>query len=138
MTTPADPLARVRELAEGRVCTDTVKVYIPGQFNPDTWETTPDIVLWEGPGAILPDRAADVTVTVQDGQGTPVSRSGRYRLFTPISAPVATAEHTVTLTVARDPDAAGRMWRVESVERSSAPVLRLTWLRYDSTANGGN
>ncbi|GHG05683.1 DUF6093 family protein [Streptomyces filamentosus] len=134
MTTPVDPLARARELAEARICTDTVKIYTPGVFNPDTWESTPHVVLWEGPGAILPDREADVAVTVQDGQGTPMSRSGRYRLLTPVSAP----EHTVTLTVARDPDAAGRMWRDELAERSSMPVLRLTWLRYDATANGGN
>ncbi|MEW1700353.1 DUF6093 family protein [Streptomyces sp. NPDC091278] len=138
MTTPTDPLARVRELAEARVCTDRVRIYIPGNFNPDTWESTPDVVLWEGPGSILPDRAADVRVTVGDGQGTPVSRTGRYRLFTPISAPVATAEHTVTLTTSADPDATGRRWRVDAPVRTSVPVLRLTWLTYDTTANGGS
>ncbi|MFC8895793.1 DUF6093 family protein [Streptomyces cinereoruber] len=138
MTTPADPLARARAVAEKRVCTDTVRIYIPGVFNPDTWESTPDVVLWEGAGAVLPDRAADVTVTVQDGHGTPVSKAGRYRMFTPLSAPVATPEHTVTLTASADPDATGRKWKVESVERSSAPVLRLTWLTYDTTANGGS
>ncbi|MFE0640144.1 DUF6093 family protein [Streptomyces sp. NPDC058877] len=138
MTMSADPLARARAVAEKRVCTDTVRIYIPGTFDPDTWETTPDIVLWEGVGAVLPDHASDVTVTVQDGQGTPVSKMGRYRMFTPLSAPVPTLEHTVALIASADPDAVGRKWRVQAVERSSAPVLRLTWLTYDTTANGGS
>ncbi|WP_153450703.1 DUF6093 family protein [Streptomyces smaragdinus] len=138
MTTSTDRFAAIRHLAETRVLTDTVKIYIPGTLDPDTWETLPDIVLWEGPGMVLPDRSPDMTVTVQDGQSTPVTETGRYRMFTPVAAPLATLEHTVTLTASADPAAVGRKWLVDSVERSSVPVLRLTWLTYDTTLNDGS
>ncbi|MFJ4412984.1 DUF6093 family protein [Streptomyces sp. NPDC088925] len=140
MTTPVGglPLDAARRAVEARVLRDRVKVFQPGVFDPDTWETTPDVVLWEGPGAILPDRSPDVTVTVQDGQGTPVGKTGTYRLLMPLSAPVPTREYKVTLTASEDADALGRLWTVDEVERSSISVLRTTWLRYDTTLNGGN
>ncbi|MFD8592472.1 DUF6093 family protein [Streptomyces sp. NPDC059637] len=60
MTTQADRFAGARAVAETRVLTDTVKIYVPGTFDPDTWETLPDVVLWEGPGAVHPDEPKSV------------------------------------------------------------------------------
>ncbi|MEU2592993.1 DUF6093 family protein [Streptomyces albidoflavus] len=141
MTTPVGgrlPLDAARRVIEARVLTDQVKLFMPGTFDPDTWETTPDIVLWEGPGLLLPDRSPDLTVTVQDGQGTPVGKTGKYRLLTPVDAPIATSEYRVTLTASADADAVGRLWTVGDVERSSAAVVRTTWLSYDTTLNNGS
>ncbi|WP_329127308.1 DUF6093 family protein [Streptomyces sp. NBC_01465] len=140
MTTPVGglPLESARRVVEQRVLTDAVKIFIPGVFDPDTFEQTPDTIIWEGPGAILPDHGADVTVRLTDGQGTSVGTSGRYRMLTPISAPTPTAEHRITLTASKDPDAAGRIWTLDSVERTSTPVIRVSWLKYDTTLNNGS
>ncbi|MFF3976959.1 DUF6093 family protein [Streptomyces sp. NPDC001828] len=135
-------LAAVTAIIEAKVLVDRVRIYIPGavHVDPDTMKEVhdPDVVLWEGPGALLPDRNPDITLHLADQQFTPVGAAGRYKLLTPVSAPTATPQHRVTVLAGRDPDAAGRVWSVLGVERSSHPVVRTTWLGYETTANGGS
>ncbi|MGW3651067.1 DUF6093 family protein [Streptomyces sp. NPDC000878] len=144
MTTPAGglPLEAARRMVETRLLADTVRFFLPGEpyIDPDTLQEVPGepTIIWEGAGAIQPDRSPDVTVRLNDGTGTPVATSGRYRMLTPVDAPVAKGEHSVTLTASGDADAVGRIWEVDSVERSSTPVVRVTWLTYDSSANDGS
>jgi hypothetical protein len=140
MTTPTSgsPYERARQLAEEKALTDRVKIFIPGVFDPDTFEQLPDTVIWEGPGAIRPDTRQDLNIRLDDGQGTVVGEMGAYRLLTPLAAPTAPSDAVVTFTACDDDAAIGRRWSVDSVERGSHQVLRTTWLTYETTANDGS
>jgi hypothetical protein len=140
MTAPVGrlPLDAAIRMVERRLLTDTVRFYKPGGTDPDTFEPLPDVVVWEGPGAIMPDHSTDVTLRLADGQSTAVGTTGRYRLLTPLTAPIPTSEHSITLVRSKDPFAVGRIWKTEGTERSSHPVVRTTWLTYDTTANNGS
>ncbi|MFD9792098.1 DUF6093 family protein [Streptomyces sp. NPDC059070] len=145
MSVPAKglTLGGVSAIIESRILTDEVRIYIPGavHVDPDTLKETrdPDVVVWEGPGAVLPDRSPDVTLHLADQRYTPIGAAGRYRLLTPVSAPTAVPQqHRVTVLTGKDPDIVGRTWTVLGVERSTHPVVRTTWLGYETTNNGGS
>ncbi|MFE9553111.1 DUF6093 family protein [Streptomyces sp. NPDC006703] len=135
-------LGTVSAIVEAKVLVDRVRLYIPGvvHVDPETMKEVhdPDVVLWEGPGALLPDRNPDIALHLADQQYTSVGAAGRYKLLTPVTAPTATPQHRVTVLSGRDPDATGRIWTVLGVERSSHPVVRTTWLGYETTNNGGS
>ncbi|WP_373865157.1 DUF6093 family protein [Streptomyces rishiriensis] len=112
-------------MVEKKILTNKVRIYRPGEpvFNPDTgqYEPGPPSTIYEGPGAIFPTGGPSVVLHLA-GQAYVDDTPSRYRLLTPLSAPVASREDTVAVVEAEDESAIGRTWRV--VLPAVAGVLR--------------
>ncbi|MFI1720305.1 DUF6093 family protein [Streptomyces sp. NPDC020489] len=66
--------------------------------------------------------------------------SSKFKLITPLDAPVASREDTVSVVNAADPAAIGRTWRVLDVgQTSTLAVVRTTFLDQNtqSSTSGG-
>ncbi|MFH8841921.1 DUF6093 family protein [Streptomyces sp. NPDC017868] len=112
--------------------TSKIRIYRPGEpvFNPDTgqYEPRPPVTVYEGPGAIFPAGGPSVVLHLA-GQAYVDDTPSRYRLLTPLSAPVASREDTVTVVETADAAAIGRTWRVLDLgDTSTLSVVRTTWV----------
>lgn len=116
-------LTGIAALVNGMILLDTVRITRPatGQpvFNPDTGEYTyPDPeTVYEGRGAVqTAGTAAEVVAVPSANQPWVAETRSKYRLLTPLSAPVAEKDMLVSvITVHEGGDLAllGRQWRVQ-------------------------
>lgn len=134
MSTPTEglTLGAVSELIERKILTDTVRISRDGEpvFNPDTgqYEPGPPVIVHEGRGGIFP--AGDPGIVLHlEGQAYVDDSTSKYKLLTPLDAPVASRGDTVGVVVSDDPAALGRTWRVLDVgQTSTLAVVRTTFL----------
>ncbi|MEV6740080.1 DUF6093 family protein [Streptomyces sp. NPDC051104] len=116
-----------------RIMVDTVQIFRPGPqvLNEDTgeYEPGPDVIVWEGLGAVF---AAGGPVFAQPllGQAYPDDARDRYRLLTPLEAPLASRDDCVRVTEATaDQGLLGRVWRVLDIsDANTLAVVRTTWM----------
>ncbi|MCB8906779.1 MULTISPECIES: DUF6093 family protein [unclassified Streptomyces] len=125
-------LGAVSAIVEKKILTSKIRIYRPGEpvFNPDTgqYEPGPPVTVYEGPGAVFPAGGPSVVLHLA-GQAYVDDTPSRYRLLTPLSAPVASREDTVTVVEAADAAAIGRTWRVLDLgDTSTLSVVRTTWV----------
>lgn len=116
---------------------DTVRIAIPGDgepvYNPDTGlnEYPPDTILYEGPGAVQPTTTEMSTVPTA-GQQWVTETVSRYRLLTPLEAPIAPKDAIVSVTAVHDPARTaliGRTWTAQDPGRAATvEVVRITLL----------
>ncbi|MEW2257951.1 DUF6093 family protein [Streptomyces sp. NPDC047869] len=116
-----------------RIMVNTVQIFRPGPqvLSEDTGEYVagPDVVVWEGSGAVF---AADGPGMVMSpaGQAYHDDARDRYRLLTPLEAPLASRDDCVRVTNATaDPGLLGRVWRVLDIsDANTLAVVRTTWM----------
>lgn len=130
-------LAGVVAWIEDKLLVDTVRVALPGSgepvFDPDTGELTyPDgDVLYEGDGAVLARSSQGDLVAVPDAQlpWTTETKS-RYRLLTPLDAPVFPKDVIVTVTAVHNPAnqaLIGRSWvTTDPSQAATVEAVRIT------------
>lgn len=142
MSAPSEglTLGAVSAIVEKKILTDRIRIYRPGTpvFNPDTgqYEPGPSATVFEGPGAIFPANGPAVVLHLA-GQAYVDDTASRYRLMTPLSAPVASREDTVAVVDADDQAAVGRTWRVIDIgETSTLSVVRTTWVDQNTQVAG--
>ncbi|MFE5296983.1 DUF6093 family protein [Streptomyces sp. NPDC056632] len=142
MSTPTEGLTlrAVSELVEKKILTDTVRIERKGEpvFNPDTgqYEPGPPVMVYEGSGALFPAGGPSVVLHLA-GQAYVDDTPSRYRLLTPLSAPVASREDTVAVVASKDPTAVGRTWRVIDLgETATLSVVRTTWVDQNTQTTG--
>lgn len=133
-------LGAVSAIVEKKILTNKIRIYRPGEpvFNPDTgqYEPGPPVTIYEGPGALFPANGPSVVLHLA-GQAYVDDTPSRYRLLTPLSAPVASREDTVSITEADDESAIGRTWRVIDIgETSTLSVVRTTWVDQNTQKTG--
>ncbi|WP_328403985.1 DUF6093 family protein [Streptomyces sp. NBC_00390] len=140
MSVPAEglTLGAVSAIVERRILTNKVRVERKGEpvFNPDTgqYEPGPPVKVYEGPGAIFPAGGPSVVLHLA-GQAYVDDTPSRYRLLTPLPAPVASREDTVKVIESGDESAIGRTWRVVDIsETSTLSVVRTTWVDQNTQA----
>lgn len=134
-------LGAVSAIVERRILTNKVRIQRKGEpvFNPDTgqYEPGPPVAVYEGPGAVFPAGGPSVVLHLA-GQAYVDDTPSRYRLLTPLTAPVASREDTVTVVESADEAAIGRTWRVVDIgETSTLHVVRTTWIDQNTQATGG-
>ncbi|MFD7639574.1 DUF6093 family protein [Kitasatospora sp. NPDC059795] len=141
MTTPPltpgtavpDPGGVIAAVERMLLSDETVRISVPGTpvFDPDTGQYVPGPpeVLYEGPGAHRASGGPGLVLRL-DGQPYKDDGDGRYRLFTPLSAPVAPEAAEVTIVSSVDGAAAGRVFTVlDPGETGTHSVVRVTWMR---------
>ncbi|MET9353615.1 DUF6093 family protein [Streptomyces sp. NPDC006617] len=133
-------LGAVSAIVEKKILTNKIGIYRPGEpvFNPDTgqYEPGPPVTIYEGPGAIFPTGGPSVVLHLA-GQAYVDDTPSRYRLLTPLSAPVASREDTVAVVEAEDESAIGRTWRVIDIgETSTLSIVRTTWVDQNTQTAG--
>jgi hypothetical protein len=130
-------LAIAAGLIENLVLRDTVRITGPTTggpvLNPDTGDLEyPDgTVLYEGPGAVQAEAAqAQLSAVLDATQGWVQETGSRYRLLTPLDAPVAPKDAQVTVTAVHDPANTallGRSWVCGDPGRASTlEAVRVT------------
>ncbi|MFC7219669.1 DUF6093 family protein [Streptomyces polyrhachis] len=137
MTTPTPSaglsLAAVAPIVETRILVDTVQTYRPGPpvLDPASGEYVPgpDTITYEGAGAVFGAGGPGLVLSLE-GQAYADDTRNRYRLLTPLSAPLATRDDRVRVTTAsQDPGLLGRVWRALDIsDANSLTVVRTTWL----------
>ncbi|WP_345036011.1 DUF6093 family protein [Streptomyces sannanensis] len=144
MSTPTEglTLGAVSDIIERKILTDTVKITRPGEpvFNPDTgqYEPGPPIAIYEGNGGVFPDGGPGIVLHLE-GQAYFDDSTSKYKLFTPLDAPVASRGDTVSVTQAADPAAIGRTWRVLDIgQTSTLAVVRTTFLDQNTQTTGSS
>lgn len=132
------------QFLEEQVLTDTVRIELPPTGEPVLNPTTGNLerpaghVLYEGPGAVLPDSSAgERSVVVAAAQPWTQQTRSRYVLLTPLSAPIP-PENAVALVVAvHDPTRTallGRTWIcTDPGQASTVEVVRRTTLDQNQT-----
>ncbi|MEU7180820.1 MULTISPECIES: DUF6093 family protein [Streptomyces] len=107
-------MGAVSAIVERKILTDKIRIYRPGEpvFDPDTGQYKPGlpVTVYEGQGAIFPTGERSAVLHIA-GQAYVDDTPSRYRLLTPLSAPVSSREDTVTVVEAEDESAIGRTWR---------------------------
>jgi hypothetical protein len=113
-------LASVAALLDDLLLIDTVRIALPAGTDPVLNQTTGQLeypsgqVLYEGPGAVQPsDASAQLAVAPDATQPWVQETTSRYRLLTPLSAPVAPKDAIVTVIAVHLPANAaliGRSW----------------------------
>ena len=116
-------LSRIAVFVEGLVLLDTVRITCPAAgppvFNPDTGEYTyPEAeILYEGPGAVQTAGTAAEVVSTPTGSLPWVAETrSKYRLLTPLEAPVAEKDMLVSVIEVHpggDLALLGRQWRAQ-------------------------
>ncbi|MGW3246575.1 DUF6093 family protein [Streptomyces sp. NPDC001070] len=138
MSTPPPPseglsLAAVAPIVETRILVDTVEIFRPGEpvLDPDSGEYIPgpDTIIYDGPGAIFSAGGPGLVLSLE-GQAYADDTRNRYRLLTPLAAPLASREDHVRVTHAtQDGGLINRVWRVLDIsDANSLAVVRTTWL----------
>ncbi|MFE7129338.1 DUF6093 family protein [Streptomyces sp. NPDC057638] len=134
-------LGSVGEFVERRILKDRIRIERKGEpvFNPDTgqYEPGPPVLVYEGRGAITPVGGPSFVLHLA-GQPYVDDTPSRYRVLTPMVAPVASREDTVTVVQSEDPSALKRTWRVTDLgETSTLSVVRITWVDQVTQTSGG-
>ncbi|MFG2022312.1 DUF6093 family protein [Streptomyces sp. NPDC048825] len=134
-------LGAVSAIVEKKILTDVIKIYRPGDpvFNPDTgqYEPGPPVGIYEGRGGIFPSGDPGIVLHLE-GQAYVDDSSSKYKLLTPLDAPVASRGDTVSVVASADPAAVGRTWRVLDVGQSSTlAVVRTTFLDQNTQSGTG-
>lgn len=124
-----DALAAVAELVEEMVLLDTVRIALPAAGDPVLNETTGQLdypagqVLYEGPGAIQPsDASAQLSAHPDAGQQWLQETTSRYRMLTPLSAPIAPKDAIASVVAVHDPANSallGRTWICMDVSQAA-------------------
>jgi hypothetical protein len=145
MSTPRPPegltLAAVATIVETRILVDTVEIFRPGPqiLNPDTgvYEPGPDLVLYQGTGAVFSQGGPGLVLSLE-GQAYADDTRNRYRLLTPLDAPLGSRDDHVRVTVAtQDTGLLNRTWRVLDIsDANSLAVVRTTWLDESTQTTG--
>ncbi|MCK7627229.1 DUF6093 family protein [Streptomyces sp. RS10V-4] len=133
-------LGAVSAIVEKKILNNKIRIFRPGEpvFNPDTgqYEPGPPVTVYDGPGALFPANGPSVVLYLA-GQAYVDDTPSRYRLLTPLSAPVASREDTVIVVEADDESAIGRTWRVIDIgETSTLSVVRTTWVDQNTQKTG--
>ncbi|MCT9003541.1 DUF6093 family protein [Streptomyces rhizosphaerihabitans] len=134
-------LAAVATIVETRILVDTVEIFRPGPqiLNPDTgvYEPGPDLVLYQGTGAVFSQGGPGLVLSLE-GQAYADDTRNRYRLLTPLGAPLGSRDDHVRVTVAtQDPGLLNRTWRVLDIsDANSLAVVRTTWLDESTQTTG--
>jgi hypothetical protein len=138
-------LAGVKAWLGENLLVDTVRITLPATgepvLNPDTGENEypPGDVLYEGPGAVLGGTAqSEISATLDAGQPWVQETKSRYRLLTPLSAPVAPKDAQVAVVTVHDPANTallGRTWTCQDPGRAgTVEVVRITPLDQNQAA----
>lgn len=125
---------------------DTVRITAPPSSDPVLNEDTGQLeypsgaVLYEGPGAVQGGIAqSEVTSIPNAGEPWAQESRSRYRLMTPLEAPIAPKDAIVTVVAVHDPDRTdliGRSWMVQDPGiAATTEVVRITAL--DQNQTGG-
>jgi hypothetical protein len=86
-------------------------------------------------GGIFPNGDPGIVLHLE-GQAYVDDSASKYKLITPLDAPVASREDTVSVVNAADPAAVGRTWRVLDVgQTSTLAVVRTTFLDQNTQAS---
>ncbi|WP_329474252.1 DUF6093 family protein (plasmid) [Streptomyces sp. NBC_01723] len=139
-------LANAAVIVEGAILLDTVRFSSPAGgppvFNPDTglYEIPEGETLYEGPGAVqsgtLPESASAVVAT----QPWVNETTSKYKVFTPLTAPIAARDTIVTVVAVHeggDQTLIGRQWRaMDPSQGGTLGVIRVTSLDQIQQAGG--
>ncbi|THA29183.1 hypothetical protein E6R18_25055 [Streptomyces sp. A1277] len=140
-------LAGVVAWVEDNICIDTVRISVPSTADPVLNEDTgqleypPDEVLYDGPGAVQGSSAQELSAT--PGALTPWTQetTSRYRLLTPLAAPIAPKDAIVTVVAVHDTARTallGRSWTCQDPGRAgTVEVVRITPLDQNQEPAGG-
>lgn len=127
---------------------DTVRITRPASgdsvFNPATGELEypPGEPLYEGPGAVQGSSAQELSAT--PGALTPWTQetTSRYRLLTPLPAPIAPKDAIVEVVAVHDPARTGllgRSWTCQDPGRAgTVEVVRITPLDQNQASTAGD
>jgi hypothetical protein len=140
-----DILAGVTTWITTNLLVDTVRITLPptGEpvLNPGTGqlEYPPGEVLYEGPGAVQGGVAQSEVTSIPNAlQPWAQESKSRYRLMTPLEAPIAPKDAIVTVTAVHNPartDLLGRSWMVQDPGiAATTEVVRITPLDQNQTA----
>ena len=128
-------LTSLGPLVQDLVMADTVRITRPSGppvLNPDTdqIETPEPTVVYQGPGAVFSGMSMPGLTTPVAGQDWPNDTDDPYKLLTPLDAPLAARDDTVTVVEARfDPSLPGRSWRcTRPGQGSTVLAVRITWI----------
>lgn len=130
-------LASVVGWISNNLLIDTVRIALPASGEPVLNETTGQLeypagtVLYEGPGAVQGGTAqSEISATPNDLQPWVQETKSRYRMLTPLEAPVAPKDAIITVTAVHDPARAaliGRSWICQDPGRAATvEVVRVT------------
>src|SRR4051812_21141146 len=96
-------LAAVAPIVETRILVDTVEIFRPGApvLDPDSgeYEPGPDTIIYTGPGVIFSAGGPGLVLSLE-GQAYADDTRNRYRLLTPLDAPLASREDHVRVIAA--------------------------------------
>ncbi|NUP69310.1 MAG: hypothetical protein HOW71_44895 [Nonomuraea sp.] len=140
-----DVLAGVTGWIETNLCVDTVRITLPPDADPVLNEDTgqldypPGDILYEGPGAVQGGIAqSEVSSIPAAGQAWAQETHSRYRLMTPLAAPIAPKDAVVTVVQVHNPartDLIGRSWLCQDPGiAATTEVVRITALDQNQTA----
>lgn len=124
---------------------DTVRITLPPTADPVLNEATGQLeypegeILYEGPGAVQGGVAqAQVSSVPNAGQPWASETHSRYRLMTPLKAPIAPKDAIVTVVQVHNPartDLIGRSWLCQDPGiAATTEVVRITILDQNLTA----
>jgi hypothetical protein len=130
-------LAGVVTWISGNLLVDTVRITAPAAgspvYNPTTGqnEYPEGDVLYEGPGAVQGGTAqSEISATPDALQMWVGETKSRYRMLTPLTAPLAPKDATVSVVAVHNPANAaliGRTWTVQDPSRAATvEVVRIT------------
>lgn len=130
-------LAGVQTWIRSNLLVDTVRIALPATGEPVLNEDTGQLeypqgdVLYEGPGAVQGGTAqSEISATPDAGQPWVQETKSRYRLLTPIAAPVAPKDALVTVVTVHNPANTaliGRSWTCQDPGRAgTVEVVRIT------------
>ena len=136
---PGLDLSSLVPIVEDLMLQDTVRITTPASgppvFNPDSglYEYPEGVLVYEGIGAVQSAYTADVTASTPNTNLPWVSETrSRYRMFTPLAAPIAAKDTVVTVVTVHeggDLSLLGRQWRVQDPAiAGTLSVVRITML----------
>ncbi|MEU4095491.1 DUF6093 family protein [Streptomyces sp. NPDC026673] len=134
-------LAAIAPIVETRILVDTVEIFRPGEpvLDPDSgeYEPGPDAIVYTGSGAIFSAGGPGLVLSLE-GQAYADDTRNRYRLLTPLDAPLASREDQVRVIAAtQDGGLINRVWRVLDIsDANSLAVVRTTWLDESTQTTG--
>jgi hypothetical protein len=130
-------LASVVGWIQSNLLIDTVRIALPGSGEPVLNETTGQLeypagtVLYEGPGAVQGGTAqSEISATPSVLQPWVQETKSRYRMLTPLEAPIAPKDAIITVIAVHDPTRTaliGRSWICQDPGRAATvEVVRVT------------
>ncbi|WP_329047162.1 DUF6093 family protein [Streptomyces sp. NBC_01422] len=141
-------LAGVVTWVEDNICIDTVRISVPSTGDPVLNEETgqleypDDHVHYEGPGAVQGSSAQELSATPGALAPWTQETTSRYRLLTPLAAPIAPKDAIVTVVAVHDPTRTGllgRSWTCQDPGRAgTVEVVRITPLDQDQAPTVGD